>query len=208
MKSPTDIILRRIRAKQRGWVFTPKNFIDLASRNAIGVILYRLVQKGIIRKIGYGIYDFPATHPKLGVLSPSPDAIAAAIASRSGDHIQPSGAQSANQLGLDTQVPAKPAYLTSGSSSKRKVANYPLILNHSKFLNKNALSMSSARVINALKYMGKNHITDDMICKCRKTLSQKDKAQLKNNLNLFPNWMIPHILKIIRTDDERVTGAK
>lgn len=208
MKSVANSILKRIRAKQRGWVFTPKDFIDIASKNAIGVCLHRLVSKGIIRKISHGIYDFPAHHPKLGTLSPSPDAIASAIAKRSGDIIQPGGAQLVNQLGLDTQVPAKPAYLTSGSTTKKKIATYPFIFNHSKFLNKNPWNINSAKVINALQYVGKNHITDDTIKKCRKILTQKDKSQLKNNLKQLPYWMIPHILKIIRTDNERATRTK
>lgn len=203
-----DLILRRIRAKQRGWVFTAKDFIDIATRNTIGVTLYRLTKKSIIRKIGYGIYDFPAQHPKLGTLTPSPDTIVSAIATRTGDIIQPSGAQLANQLGLDTQVPAKPAYLTSGSSTKKKVANYPLTLNHSRFLNKTPWSTNAASVINALYHMGKGHITDDMINKCRKFLTQRDKSQLNNNLKQLPYWMIPHILKMIRTNDERTAKSK
>jgi len=208
MKSLSDSILRRIRAKRRGWVFTPKDFIDLASRNAIGVILHRLTDKGIIRKIGRGIYDFPAKHPKLGTLGPSPDAIASAIASRSGDTIQPGSAQLANQMGLDTQVPAKPAYLTSGNSVKIKIASYPITLSHSKFLSKTQLSVNTTRVINVLHHMGNGHVSDDTIKKCMKILTQRDKAQLKKNLNQLPNWMIPYILKIIRTNDERYTVSK
>lgn len=203
-----NLILRRIRAKQRGWVFTAKDFIDIAPRNTIGVTLHRLIKKGIIRKIGYGIYDFPAQHPKLGILAPSPDSIVSALATRTGDIIQPSGAQLANQLGLDTQVPAKPAYLTSGPSKKKKIANYPLTLNHSRFLNKNPWSDNVTRVINALHHMGKLHITDDMINKCRKTLTQRDKTQLKSNLKQLPYWMVPYILKMIRTNDERIVKSK
>lgn len=197
MKSASDSILRRIRAKQRGWVFTPKDFIDLASRNNIGIILHRLVQKGFIRKIGHGLYDFPTKHPKLGTLAATPDAIANAIAARSGDTIQPSGAQLANQLGLDTQVPAKPSYITSGNSTRKKIANYPITLSHSKFLNKTPLNINVIKVINALHHLGKNNISDDTITKCKKILSKKDKSQLKKNLVQFPDWMIQFILKII-----------
>jgi len=197
MKSASDSILRRIRARQRGWVFTPKDFIDLASRNNIGIILHRLVQKGFIRKLGHGLYDFPAKHPKLGTLAATPDAIANAIATRSGDIIQPSGAQLANQLGLDTQVPAKPSYITSGNSTRKKIANYPITLSHSKFLNKTPLNINVIKVINALHHLGKNNISDDTITKCKKILSKKDKSQLKKNLVQFPDWMIQFILKII-----------
>lgn len=208
MNSASNSILRRIRAKPHGWVFTPKDFIDLASRNTVGIILYRLVKKGTIRKLGHGIYDFPIKHPKLGLLSASPDAIANAIATRSGDIIQPSGAQLANQLGLDTQVPAKPAYITSGNSTRKKIANYPITLSHSKFLNKVPLSINAVKVINALQHIGKNNITDDMVRKCKKILSKRDKTQLKKNLNQLPNWMVMVILKIIGTQDERAASTR
>lgn len=208
MKSATDLILRRIRAKQRGWVFTAKDFIDIASRSTIGVTLHRLVKQGTIRKIGYGIYDFPIQHPKIGPLGPTLDAITSAITTRTGDIIQPSSAQLANQLGLDTQVPAKPVYITSGNAMKKKIANYPITFKHSKFLNNNSWNINSAKVINALHHMGKGNITDSMINKCRMILNQRDKAQLKNNLKQLPYWMIPYILQIIRTNDERSARSK
>ena len=205
MNSTSDSILRRIRAKKHGWVFTPKDFLDIAPRNTIGVVLYRLVQKGIIRKLDHGLYDFPTKHPKLGTLSAAPDAIAQAVAQRSGDNIQPSGAQLANQLGLDMQVPAKASYLTSGHSTRKKIGNTSIVLGHSKFLTKTPLSMNTVKVINALHHIGKDNITDAIIKKCGKILSQKDKVQLKKNLKLVPGWMVVVILKIIGVSYERDT---
>lgn len=197
MKTISDSILRRIRGKKRGWVFTPKNFIDLAPRLTIAVTLHRLLKKGIIRKLSHGIYDFPVQHPKLGTLAPSPDAIAKAIALKNGDNIQPSGASLANMLGLDTQVPAKPSYITSGNPIQKKISNYPIKLTHSKWLPGIPLSINAARVINALQHLGKDNIDDDMIKKCKHILSQKDKSLLKKNLTNLPVWLAPFILKII-----------
>src|SRR5476651_2208847 len=114
MKSASNSILRRIRAKRHGWVFTPKDFIDIAPRNTIGVTLHRLLKKGVIRQLSHGLYDFPKKHPKLGILAADPDAIAKAIASKNGDVIQPGGAHLANSLGLDNQVSAKTGYIVSG----------------------------------------------------------------------------------------------
>lgn len=208
MKPASDLILRRIRAKQRGWVFTAKDFIDIASRSTIGVTLHRLAKKGAIRKIGYGIYDFPTQHPKIGQLGPTLDAITSALTARTGDTIQPSGAQLANQLGLDTQIPAKPAYITSGNPTKRKIANYPITFNHSKFLNKSSWSINSAKVINALHHIGKGNITDNMINKCKKILNKRDKAQLKNNLKQLPYWMVPYILQMTGIGNENTTRSK
>lgn len=208
MKPASDLILRRIRAKQRGWVFTAKDFIDIAPRTTIGVTLHRLAKKGVIRKIGYGIYDFPAQHPKIGQLGPTLDAITSALTTRTGDVIQPSGAHLANQLGLDTQVPAKPAYITSGNPTKRKIASYPITFNHSKFLNTGTWSVNSAKVINALHHIGKQNITDNMITQCSRILSKRDKAQLKKNLKQLPYWMAPYILRIIGKNNEDIGRSK
>ncbi|HAT6958060.1 TPA: hypothetical protein JAN72_15030 [Legionella pneumophila] len=197
MKSTSDSILRRIRAKQRGWVFTPKDFLDIAPRNTVGVTLLRLVEKGIIRKIGHGIYDFPVKHSKLGTLSANPDAIARAIASKKGDTIQPGGAQLANQLGFDDQVSATPSYIVSGVSRQKTIANYPIKFSHSKFMNNIPLNPNVIKVLNALNHIGKNHITEDMVQKSKKILSQRDKAQLKKILNQLPDWMIYVVLRIL-----------
>ncbi len=175
---------------------------------SLWALLYRLAKKGVIRNLSHGIYDFPAKHPKLGILSASSDAIAKAVTMRSGDVVQPSRAQLANQLGLDNQVPAQAAYITSGSSAQKKIGNHRIILNHSKFLNKASFSINAAKVINALQHLGKNHVTDEMIKKCSKILSKKDKSQLKKNLNQFPNWMVQFILKIIGITNERNTSSR
>jgi hypothetical protein len=197
MKPASDLILRRIRGKQRGWVFTPKNFIDLAPRPTIATTLRRLLKKGLIRKLSHGIYDFPAQHPKLGILAPNPDAIAKAIALKNGNNIQPSGARLANLLGLDTQVPSKPIYITSGNSTQTKVGKYSITLNHSKLISGIPLSINNVRVLNALHHLGKDHINDDIIKKCKTILSTKDKSQLKRNLIKLPVWITPFIKKII-----------
>ncbi|WP_133130357.1 DUF6088 family protein [Legionella yabuuchiae] len=197
MKSASDSILRRIRAKQRGWVFTPKDFLDIAPRNTVGVTLHRLVEKGIIRKIGHGIYDFPVKHSKLGTLSANPDAIARAVASKKGDTIQPGGAQLANQLGFDEQVSATPSYITSGTARQKKIAGYPIKLSHSKFIKSIPLNPNVIRVLNGIHHIGKNNITAEIVQKSKKILSQRDKTQLKKILNQLPDWMIHVVLKIL-----------
>ncbi len=196
MKSLSDSVLRRIRAKRPGWVFTPKDFIDLAARDTIGVILHRLVKRDIIRRLSQGLYDFPIKHSKLGALAPSPDAISKALAARSGDKILRGGSHVANQLGLDTQVAAKASFITSGKSIRKNVVNYPITLNHSKYISKIKLNDNVINLINALKYIGKKNINDDILSKCRNHLSPKDISQIKKNLNQFPDWIIKILHKM------------
>ncbi len=106
-KSVDSQILAAIKAQGRGAVFVPTDFLDLGSREAVDIVLHRLVRKGTIRRLARGIYDFPKEHPILGQLLPSPEKIAEALVSRDGMRIQPTGAYAANILGLTEQVPAK-----------------------------------------------------------------------------------------------------
>ncbi len=198
MTTIKDTILRRIRAKRRGWVFTPKNFIDIAKRSAIDVTLHRLTKQGIIRKLDKGIYDFPYLHPKLGTLAPNPDHIAKALASKTGDTAQPSAAHAANQLGINTQVPAKPTYITSRSSIKRNIANYPIVLRHSKYTNNNSLTSNVANTINAIRHLGKHNISPTIINQLKRVLAKKDKLQLIKNIAKFPDWMATFIIELTR----------
>ena len=79
----------------RGSVFVPGDFLDLGSREAVDLALHRLARKGTIRRLARGVYDFPKQHPVLGLLSPSADAVARALAGRDRTRLQPAGAYAA-----------------------------------------------------------------------------------------------------------------
>ena len=99
----------------------PGDFLDLGSREAVDLALHRLAQKGTIRRLARGVYDFPKQHPVLGLFSPSADAVAKALAGRDRTRLQPAGAYAANALGLSEQVPAKAVFLTDGPSRTVKI---------------------------------------------------------------------------------------
>ena len=61
-------------------MFVPADFLDMGSREAVDVVLHRLTRKGVIRRLARGVYDFPKKHPALGLLSPSAEAVAKALA--------------------------------------------------------------------------------------------------------------------------------
>jgi len=103
---------------------------DVGARAATDQALGRLVRDGSIRRLARGLYDLPQVHPILGLLSPNPDAVAAAAAEQVGHRLQISPARAANALGLSSQVPAKMVYLTDGSSRKIKVGQQVIYLKH------------------------------------------------------------------------------
>lgn len=196
MNSISSTILRRIRAKGKGWVFTPKDFLDLASRGAVDNILSRLVKRNLIRRIDKGIYDFPKTNSVIGTLSPSADSLAQTIARKSGDKAFPSGAMAANLLGLSTQVPARPVYLTNGKSRDKKIGNRTIILKHARVPLIDDISFDANLLLQALSYLGKDYIDSDIIKICTKKISKPDILSLNKVASLMPAWLVNTIHKL------------
>jgi len=52
--SVSNKVIRRIKSNKRGWVFTPKDFLDLGTSSNVDFVLYQLVQKQLICRIGRG----------------------------------------------------------------------------------------------------------------------------------------------------------
>ena len=96
----SERIANRIRREGEGWVFTPSDFLDLGSPQAVGMTLLRLAKAGTIRRLDRGLYDFPRSHPKLGLLHARPEAILAAITRRDGTEFQEHESYAANRLQL------------------------------------------------------------------------------------------------------------
>lgn len=195
MKPIAQQILRRIRAKRRGWVFVPKDFLDLGTRATVDKVLSRLSSQGIIRRLDRGVYDFPKQHPALGALSPDTDSLAR-VAAKSKDRIFVSGASAANILGLSTQVPAKVAYMTNGRSRTKKVAGRTIVFKHARVP---ILAHQPDRVnltLQALSFVGKDNIDDQVIRQCARTLNDRDVLALRASTSSTPTWLADVILKI------------
>ncbi len=190
-------MLYRIRAKGRGWVFSARHFLDFGSRKAVDLALFRLANRGTIRRLGRGIYDLPKVNQTLGILSPSIDGVAKEIADKNNSKLKITGAQAANALGLSTQVPARIVYLTDGPSRQLKVGKQTIVLKHASPKIMSTAGKGSGTVIQALQYIGKENVTSDVIIKIKNTLADFDKKELKKDIQTAPDWMRPMIMEII-----------
>ncbi len=106
-------ILNRITNAQKPYVWTPSDFLDLGSRDAVDKTLQRLVQANILRRVDRGLYDFPKLNKLTGTLSlPDYQAVIDAISRRDKTRILIDGLTAANDLGLTNAVPGKVTVLT------------------------------------------------------------------------------------------------
>lgn len=189
MQSIDDKILNRIYGHGRGCVFTPGDFLDLGSRQAIGVALHRLVKKGTLRSLARGLYDYPRTDPDLGLLSPTTDAIVKALKGRDNILLQPSGAYAANLLGLSEQVPMKIVLLTDGPARRVQLGKQVIILKHTTPKAMATAGKISGLFIQALRHIGQKHMDDTMVARLRNRLSENDKKQLLKDIRYAPAWI-------------------
>ncbi len=181
-------IRRRIQGHKRGWVFTPDSFKDLGTRRAIDLALMRQRDRGHIRQLARGLFDFPRTDPQLGDLWPPTDDIARALAGRDATRLQPSGGYAANLLGLSTQVPMRVVYLTDGRSRTVQIGNRQIILKHTTPRNM-APAEISGLVIQALRHLGREHVDDQVIAQLDRALDQGARRQLMKDIRYAPAWI-------------------
>ena len=197
-------VVSRIYGHGRGWVFTPNHFKDLGSRDAVASALKRHKQSGLIRQLARGVYDYPKIDPELGLLEPSIDDIAQALAGRDATRLQPSGAYAANLLGLSTQVPTKIVYLTDGRPRTVQIGKRQITLNQTTPRNMATAGKISGLVIQALRHLGSRDVDAATIEAVKKRLSASDRKRLLADIRHAPAWIADIIRKVAAEDEQRV----
>ncbi len=199
----TDKILKKIKVKKRGWIFCAKDFYDLGSRNAVDKALSRMANDNGVKddnkiiRIVRGIYYYPVIQDGIGIIPPNLDDIANAIARNYGITIYPSGASCANMLGLSNQVPSQNIYWTHGKSMTKQIGKNTIIFKHIKTNPVANIPSIVMIVLNALNYLGKNKIDDDVVIRCSRVLSDSDKKYLQKMSSKVSGWLADFIPKII-----------
>jgi hypothetical protein len=198
-KSMPDAIIRRIRGHGRGWIFTPSEFLDLGTEAAIKKKLSRLHTLGVIRRLTRGVYDYPRIHKKLGVLSPNPDDVAAALAASTGSRIQVSGGRAANLFGLTTQVPAQLVYLTDGPPRRVRVGGQTIQLHKARPSRFPGVGTQVGLAFQAMRAVGPKFDREILFKKLSQALTSNEKKQLLKSRKHAPRWAQEIIRKLETT---------
>ena len=190
-------IKERINAAPFGSIFTGADFSDIADNNTVRQCLSRRVNEGMIRRVLNGVYEKPKYSKLLNeFVAPDPDAVAKALARTFHWTIAPSGNTALNLLGLSTQVSAVWSYISDGPYKTYEWNNTRLEFKHRTNKEISGLSYTTILVIQDLKTLGKDNVTDDVITTLKKRLTLKEKKAALKESTESTNWVYQTIRKI------------
>ncbi len=196
-QSTADKILSRIRREGPGWAFSQKDFADVGTRSAIDVALKRLRDRGAVRRVIRGIYDYPRTSKSLGQqLSADVDQVAHALARKFGWRIQPTGPAALNLLGLSTQVMGRIAYLSDGPDRTYRIGNQTITFTRTALRESGFDRPESSLIVQALKTLGKERIDEEVIARMRAYLGRELCSQVLRDTRTVRGWVHDTILRI------------
>ena len=204
MAGIADKIMKRVSKNKKGWVCTPKDFVDMGSRTAVDQALSRLVKAGRLRRVGRGLYDVPRTSNLLKRVAPV-DLYSgiSAVVRRDDARILPDSLDSANLLGLTNAVAAKAIYETDGSSRTVIIDGFTVRFRHAPPSVMRWAGKPGVRVVQALRWLGPYASADpDVVPILRRTLPDYVKLDLSKNIRYLPAWMRSIVNKV--TSDQRV----
>lgn len=189
MKSIEENILALIKAKPRGLLLFPEEYKKIASSDAVRQALKRLAEKNEIKRIAQGIYVRPKLSELIGEVLPRAEEVAIGIAKRDRIRIIPTGSFALNALGLSTQVPMKLVYLTDGSPREIRIGNRSIKFKKTTPKTLSIKGVTCALVVQALRELGKENITDSEVIKIVDLLKKEKKEVLQHDVVLVPDWM-------------------
>ena len=170
-----DIIRNKINSFQNNYVFISKDFISDVDYETVRKTLSRLCEKSEIKKISRGYYYKPIYLSIINDYSrPNIDSYAKAIARNMNWKIFPTGNTALNEFGLSTQVPSNYSYISSGRTISYEVDKIVILFTH-RSSRETDFSYITGTVIQALKAIGQDNITDEIINKISSRLLKEEK---------------------------------
>jgi len=172
-----------------------KGLLHLGSRAAVDQALSRMTRRGQLLRIGRGLYLRPV-HTRFGVRSPEVSTVLEAVQKETGEAIAPSGAATANQLGLTTQVPLRPVYLTSGRTRHLKLGAQTVELQHGPRWQLTLAERPAGAVIRVLAWGGRER-GRALTAELKNKLSPGTIEELSHVRGRVPTWMAQELSALV-----------
>ena len=203
MKRPDYLnqIRGNIERAEAGSVFVSTDFTDITDKKTVNMGLIRLADEGLIKKILFGVYYKPEFSELLGeTVAPSPNKVAHALARNFGWTIVPCGDTALNRVGLSTQVPSQWVYVSDGAYKEYTFDNTTIKFKRTTNKEISKVSYKTALTIQALKALGKENITEQVISRLKKILTDEEKEKMLAESKSATSWVL-ELIKVICKDE-------
>jgi len=186
----------------RGWAFSSNDLAHKFTRQEIDNTLSDLTKKGKIRRVARGIYNYPKYSDFLQKeLSPDIEQVARAYARKFNWSIEVSGDTALNVLGLSTQVVGNYIYLSNGANKSYTLSDGRTIeFKKSALKNIGFKYKESSLLVQALKTLGKEHITDEVIAKIAEQIDEKMYDKILKDTKTATSWIYETIKQICQKE--------
>ena len=199
MEAYAKQIRDRIYKAKDSCIFINSDFTDIADSETIRRNLNRITEKGDLRRVLNGVYEKPEYSELLKeYVASDPDKVAKALARNYHWTIAPCGNTALNLLSLSTQVPSVWSYVSDGPYRTYEFGSTKLEFKHRTNKDITGLSYITALVIQALKALGKDNITDKTIKILQSNISASDKEVILEEAKGSTAWVYDTIRKIAR----------
>lgn len=183
-------IRERVLSAENGMVFTTSDFADIADSDTVRQSLNRLVNSGILRRVFRGVFEKPKYSNLLKeYVATDPNAVANALARSYHWTIAPCGNTALNFLGLSTQVTATWSYISDGPYRIYEWDSTKIEFKHRANREITGLSYITVLVVQALKTLGKDNVTPEIIRILSGRLDSKDKVLLLKESVEATDWV-------------------
>ena len=191
-------VAEKLKKLQKGSILFVGDFLDFGNPESIKKALFRLEEKGLLVRLAHGIYLYPKTDKDLGVLYPSVEEIAFAIAKRDRARIIPKGIMALNKLGLSTQIPLKAVFLTDGAARSINIGKRTITFKKTSPKNLLANGEISSLVIQALKSIGQSKLEDESLKKLQAVLRKEREENILHDAKLAPAWINKILMSAVK----------
>lgn len=170
-------------------LYMVRDFAYLNNDGLVTRVFSRLEKEGILIRLSQGLYLYPLRN-KFGILRPSIDEIAYAIAEKDKARIIPCGLTALNKLGLSTQVTMNAIYLTDATAREINIGNRKIIFKRSVPRNFAYKTEIFPLIVAAMKELGKDGVTDEHISIIKQAIAKCDKPDdIRHDYNISPQWI-------------------
>ena len=186
----------KIISLKKGAIVFVSDFAAFGTAENVKKVLLRLEKKQLLVRLAHGIYLYPKIDKELGILYPSTESIAEAIAKRDKIRIIPTGIYALQQLGISTQIPMNVIYLTDGAPRKIKVGKRTITFKKTVPKNLAIKNKILSNIVQGLKELGKENITDEVKQKINQALEKVPVEILKEEIINAPVWVRNEVLSL------------